>query len=433
MKRALINLWLFLVFLMPLPSLAEEKQNKILTGPITLTQALQITLLQNPDLKAFSYEIRAREAQTLQAGMISNPTLNVQVENALGSGNFNGFDQSETTVALSQLMELGDKRKIRKNSANLSKEIADWDYKVQRLGVLTRVTQSYIHVLKAQQKLSLTGERVKLAEKFLTTVSERIKAGKVAAIEKIKTEVTLANMKIEEEWAKMELKNARRTLSVLWGETKPGFDFASGDFFSVPDRPLFERKALTVNPRISKWSTTMAHRQAQLDVEVSKTIPDITLSGGYRRLEETRDNALVFGVTVPLNWFNRNQGGIAKARHRLSKIQEEKKAQTLKIEDALLQAYGEVSFSHAKVISIKTGILPAADKALKAMSEGYRFGKFGLLDVMDSQKTFFQVQSQYLDALADYHHAVADVESLTGVDPVTWNKDGDSEKGENRP
>ncbi len=431
MKRALINLLIFFVFLMPLPSLAEEKQNRILTGSITLVQALKITLRNNPDLRAFSYEIRAREAQTLQTGMIFNPILDVQVENAIGSGNFNGFDQSETTVQLKQMVELGDKRKLRKGSAKLSKEIAGWDYKIQRLGVLTRVTQSYIHVLKAQQKLSLTGERVKLAEKLLLTVSERIKAGKVAVIDKIKTEIALANMRIEEERARMKLKNVRRQLSVLWGETKPHFDFASGDFFSVPDRPFLERKA--VNPNISKWTTVLAHRQAQVDVEISKTIPDITFSGGYRRLEEMGDNALVFGVTVPLNWFNRNQGGIANARHRLSQIKEEKKAATLKFEEDLLQAYSEVTFSHARVISIKTEILPAINKALDAMNEGYRFGKFGLLDVMDSQKTFFQVQSQYIDALADYHNAIAEVESLTGVDPIDSTKFMRNGEGENRP
>ena len=424
------GVFLTLIFLLPFISMAEEKQKKVLTGSITLAQALEITLLQNPDLQAYSYEIRARDAQTLQAGLVKNPTLNVEVENAAGSGNFNAFDQSETTVQLSQLVELGEKRNLRKSSVNLSKEIAGWDYEVKRLEVLTRVSSSYIHVLKAQQKVLLTGERVELAEKFIATVSERIKAGKVAAIEKIKTEVALANIRLEEKKAKMEIENARRKLSVLWGETEPHFDSALGNLFSVPEKIFPKMKPLSVNPRLSKWSTAMAHRQAELDVELSKTIPDVTLSGGYRRLEATSDNALVFGMTVPLNWFNRNQGGIAKARHRLSKTQQERKAEELKVEEALLQARGKVSFSHAKVISIKTEILPAAEKALSAMNEGYRFGKFGLLNVMDSQKLLYQFQNQYLNALADYHNAITEVERLTGVDPVTWDK---SAKGGTRP
>jgi hypothetical protein len=43
--------------------LAEEKQKNILTGAITLVQAQQTVLLKNHDLQAFSYEVRAREAE----------------------------------------------------------------------------------------------------------------------------------------------------------------------------------------------------------------------------------------------------------------------------------------------------------------------------------------------------------------------------------
>lgn len=429
MKRVLIAVFLAISFLLPCFVLAEEKVEKTLTGTITLDQALEAALLKNPGLQAFSYEVRAREAETLQAGLTYNPKLNVQVENVAGSGNFNGADQSETTVQLSQRLELGNKRNLRKSSANLSKEIAGWDYKVQRLEVLTRVSQSFTRVLKAQQKIALTVEGVQLAKKFLNAVSERVKAGKVAAIEIIKAQVALANMRIEEEQARQELENDRRKLSALLGDAEASFDSVQGDLFSVPDKAMTKSTVLPSNPRLSKWSTALAHRQAELDVESSKAIPDLTLSGSYRRLEQSNDNTLVFGMTVPLNWFNRNQGGIAKARHRLSKAEQEKRAEVLRIQGALLKAHSKVTFSHAKVISIKTELLPGARKALDAISEGYRFGKFGLLDVLDSQKTFYQVKSQYLDALANYHIAVADVKRLTGSGPLAQNQ----EKGESRP
>jgi cobalt-zinc-cadmium efflux system outer membrane protein len=431
MKHVLVAGFLALNILLPCSVLAEEKKDITLTGSIALGQVLQITLLQNPDLQAFSYEVRAREAETLQAGLTYNPNLNVQLENVAGTGNFNGVDQSETTFQLSQRLEMGNKRDLRRSSANLSKEISGWDYKVQSLEVLTRVSQSFTHVLKAQQKIALTVEGVQLAKKFLNAVSERVKAGKVAAIEIIKAQVAFANMRMEEQQARLELETARRKLSVLWGDAEPKFDSAQGDLFLVPDKVLPEIAALSSNPRLSKWSTALAHRQAELDVENSKAVPDLTLSGSYRRLEQTGDNALVFGVTVPLNWFNRNQGGIAKARHRLSKAQEEKRAEALRIQEALLKAHSEVSFSHAKVVSIKKEVLPGAKKALEAISEGYRYGKFGLLDVLDSQKTFFQVKSQYLDALADYHNAVADVKRLTGMGQSAQNIEAG--KGDSRP
>jgi hypothetical protein len=59
--------------------LAEEKQEKILTGAITLVQAQQTVLLRNPDLQTFSYKVRVREAETLQAGLLPNPRLKICV------------------------------------------------------------------------------------------------------------------------------------------------------------------------------------------------------------------------------------------------------------------------------------------------------------------------------------------------------------------
>jgi outer membrane protein, heavy metal efflux system len=196
MKSLLITIGGFLVLgnFLPCVVLAKEKQEKILTGAITLFQAQQTVLLRNPDLQAFSYEVKAREAKTLQASLLPNPKLNVSVENVADSGDFNGLDQSETTVQLSQQLAMGDKRNLRRYSANLSKEIAEWDYEVQRLEVLTSVSKSFTHVLKVQQRIILTGEGVQLAKKFLNTVSKRVKTGKFAVIEKIKAQVTLAHM-----------------------------------------------------------------------------------------------------------------------------------------------------------------------------------------------------------------------------------------------
>jgi outer membrane protein, heavy metal efflux system len=84
----------------------------------------------------------------------------MRVEKTAGSGDFNGFNQSETTVLLSQRIKLGNKRNLRRNSANLSKEIAEWDYEVQRLEVLTRLSKSFTHVLKTQKNISLTAKGV---------------------------------------------------------------------------------------------------------------------------------------------------------------------------------------------------------------------------------------------------------------------------------
>jgi hypothetical protein len=72
--------------------------------------------------------------------------------------------------------------------------------------------------------------------------------------------------------------------------------------FRVPEKVLPRITTLPSSPRISKWSTDLAHRQVELDVETSITVPDLTHRGGYRRLKEKDNNAnalLVF-IGVPL-------------------------------------------------------------------------------------------------------------------------------------
>ena len=438
MKQLFILIRLALIVLLFIPSASFPdtdgaiQLNKEPRGPITLKKAVALALVNNPQLEAFSFEQRAREARALQSDLMPNPQLEILVEDAAGSGNFNGFNQSQTTIQLSQLVELGGKRAARLRANTLSKKLADWDYETKRMEVLTQVAKAYADVLKAQQQVSLTEDLVHLGEQFLKAVGERVKAGKIALLEKTKSEISLSSMQIELKKAKRELKVARSNLSVTWGSPQPQYESALGDLFEISMIPTLESlmERLINNPDLARWTTETDQRQAVLDSELSKRIPDVTLQGGFRHVEATDDNALVFGISIPLLLFDQNQGAIEEARHKLGKAQAEKRAMEVTIKKNLLETYNTLVFFHSQVISIKTQILPGAQKAFDGVSEGYRFGKFGYLDVLDSQKTFFQAKRQYLDSLANYHIAVADVERLIGESLASFNLTSIKPEGE---
>ncbi len=385
-------------------------ENKI-DRPLTLAQAVEQALVKNPELGAFSHARRVKEAEALQAGLLPNPKLGVDVENIGPS------DSVETTIQLSQLIELGGKRSARKKSGALSQELSEWNYESKKLDVLAQVTKSFVDVLKDQHRLSLADEISRLEERFLLVVSERIEAGKVPRIEKTKGEVIVASSRVARERVRLDLESSRRKLALNLGELEPSFGTVVGDLYSISPIPsLKQLKANAIlNPDLARWQTEQQKRQAVLDLEQARRIPDLEVKGGYRRLEATDDNALVLGLSLPLQLFNRNQGGIARARNEMLKAREERRAAELKTKNALTQAFHRLSFSHAQVTAIKKSILPGAQRAFDGVSEGYRFGKFSLLDVLDSQKTLFKSQEQYLEALADHHKAVAEVERLTAV------------------
>jgi cobalt-zinc-cadmium efflux system outer membrane protein len=390
------------------------------TGVISLREALALALVKNPDLAAFSWEVRAREAQTLQAGLLPNPGLSVLVEDVGGSGGFHGVQQAQTTITLSQLIELGGKRASRMQAASLTRDLAGWDYEVGRIEALTRVSQAFIDTLAAQQRSRLADELVGLAEEVARTVTERVKAGKVSPIEETKANIALSSARIERERARLTLEAARKRLAATWGSTTPRFERVEGDLDQVAPLPRLERlvERLARNPILARWAAEMAQRQALVQVERASAIPDITISGGYRRINETDDNALVIGVSIPLPLFNRSQGSILEARHRLAKAEAERRAAEVRVTSALADAYKALATAHAEAEGLRANVVPAAQSAFEGINEGYRLGKFGYLDVLDAQRTLFEARAGYLRAVADYHRAVAEVERLVG-EPLT--------------
>ena len=190
-------------------------------GVLRLPQAQALALMQNPDLAAFAWEVRAGEARTLQAGLPPNPEVGVEVENVAGAGDFQGVDGAEVTVGISQVIELAGKRRKRTHVAALERDLAAWDYETARLDVLTQVTQAFVDVLRVQERLAVDADLVRLAEQIYRIVIERVKAGKVSPLEATRARVALATSRIALQRAQRELTAARERLTATWGGRLP--------------------------------------------------------------------------------------------------------------------------------------------------------------------------------------------------------------------
>ncbi|NIQ02247.1 MAG: TolC family protein [Nitrospinaceae bacterium] len=388
-----------------------------LTGALTLQQVVAQVLLHNPELQAYSFEIRAREARALQERLFPNPRIMLDTQDVLGSSGFKGFQQSQTTVTLSQVIELGGKRVRRDRAAMLNRDLASWDYEVARMNVLTQTAKAYADALAAQEKLKLARELVALSQKSFNAVKARVTAGKVSPIQEIKARVAVSSTQMALRQAENNLKAAYRRLAALWGSPKVSFDSVQGRLYHIALLPEFETLTarLRDNPDIARWSVELLQREAAVDLEKANAVPNLRVGAGARWFEETRDNTFIFELSIPLQFFDRNQGAIAEARHRLAKARARQRAVEIQLNTALSDSYTRLVNAHERVTSLKTDILPAARRAFEAVNEGYRFGKFGYLEMLDSQRTWFNARAQFLDALAEYHKAVADVERLTGA------------------
>jgi outer membrane protein, heavy metal efflux system len=388
-------------------------------GVLQLPQAQALALMQNPDLAAFAWEVRAGEARTLQAGLPPNPEVDIEVENVAGSGAFQGVDGAEVTVGLSQVIELAGKRRKRTHIAALERDLAAWDYETARLDVLTQVTQAFVDVLRVQERLAVDADLVRLAEQSYRIVTERVKAGKVSPLEATRARVALASSRIALQRAQRELTAAMERLTATWGGTPATFERVAGDLETLNPIPSAAALAQRIeqNPDIARWATAMAQRQATVALEEANRIPDPTLGAGVRyfnNVDEADAHALLLAVSVPLPVFDRNQGNILEARHQLARTEAERRAAAVRVQTALAETHAALSAAFGEAVTLRDEVLPGAQQAFDAAREGYRLGKFQFLEVLDAQRTLFEARGQYIEALSAYHQAVAALERLIG-------------------
>jgi cobalt-zinc-cadmium efflux system outer membrane protein len=399
-------------------------------GVITLRKALALALMHNPELKAFSWDIRVSQARQLQAGLWPNPELAVEVEDVGGSGELSGFDAAETTIQLSQLIELGSKSNKRVKVASLEKDLSGLDYEAKRLDVFTEVTKAFIEVLTAQQRLALLKEQLELSEELVETVTKRVDAGKDSPLEKTKAALAHSSINILHRQAAGNLEFARKQLTSTWAGENPRFESAAGELESLPPLPAIDQLALLTsqNPDMARWSLEIDKGRASLELEKAKSISDITLSGGMKRFNETDDNAIVFGISIPLPISDTNQGGRMEAAYALSRVREEQRAAQSDIQMELARAYQALSNSHAEATELNNNILDEAESVFEASRTGYSVGKLDYLHVLDAQRTLFEVKTQYIDALGSFHTAKTDVERLIGspIDSINVSENEDS-------
>lgn len=383
---------------------------------LTLEHALALALLHNPDLNAQSWTISAKEALALQASLLPNPELAVEIENIAGSGNFSGLNQSETTLQLSQLVELGGKRAKRTRVSALESDLAAWDYEIIRLDVLAQVTLAFTDLISAQERRALNQELVNLAQEFVAMVLRRVEAGATSPAEASRARVALSNAQIELERSEREITAARRRLAATWGSQDPFFQEAIGSLTADVDIPEVGDllRLVSQNPEVARWAVEMEYRRALLSLEQAGGIPDPRISGGVRRVNETDDNAFVAGISLPLPIFSRNQGSTAAAGAQINQAEWSQRATQVRTIALLTQFYEALLTAFNEVKKLQNEVLPEAQNAFDTITAGYNLGKFGFLDVLDAQRTLFNSRAQYLRASTEYNRLKAEVERLIG-------------------
>lgn len=378
---------------------------------LTLRDVLALMLQNNPELASFSKEILAFEGTKLQASKFRNPDFTVEAEDVNSS---NPALQRFTTFRISQLIELGGKRRARMDVASLGQELADKSYEVKRLELIARTANTFIDVLAGQERLRVAEETLQLTRKVVDTAYKRVESGKAPPIEETRSRVALSTATIELEQARRDLASARTQLSLLWGSAIPQFGEVLGDLEATVLIPAFEvlEHHILNNPLAQRGVKNVEHRAALIELEKSRRIPDVTLGGGVRRYLISEDTTAVVNLSIPIPLFDRNQGNLQEAYQRLNKAKDEQMTVDLLLRTELTRAYQSLLAAQNEIKLLHDEVLPGARSAFEVANRGYELGRFSFLEMLDAQRALFQNRVLYVRALANYQRLINEIERL---------------------
>ncbi|MDN4053040.1 TolC family protein [Massilia sp. YIM B02763] len=377
---------------------------------LDLQAAIALALERHPLLRAAGHDVAAGEADVDQAGRLPNPELAWLREGEQAGSR-------TTTVQINQPIEFGGKRGARVKLAEGELALARTELALRRQAIRADVIDAYCAVLAARERQHIADATTALAARSTGVASGRVAAGKVSPIEAAKARLAQAEAKAEGERALAELAVARTQLAQLVGDAAAGQPLAPIDADALPEAEPLDallRRGLDAAADVRRAQGRLAVQRAQADVERAARIPDLTLSVGSQRDDQAGRHQAVVGIAVPLPLFDRNGGRLAAARERGARAEAELEAARDAARAELGTAHARYRQARAEAQLLERDVVPEARSVYELTLKGFEYGKFGFLDVLDAQRTWFQVRSRSWQALRDAWRARAELERLAG-------------------
>lgn len=376
---------------------------------ITLAEAQALALTHNPDLSQARLELQALLGAELQAGARPNPELGVLLEDTRSA-------TRTSTVQLSQALELGGKRAARQAVAARAREQAAVTLAARQAELRAAVAAAFHELQGAEAEQQLAAALVELAHSAAGAADKRLQAGKVPPLELARARVAEAQARAELAQAHSGTLQARARLAALWGQGPQAASRAEGGSSTLPALPADAQLAAwqADAPALRLAQLDIARRQALLEVERAKRVPDVTFTVGAKRDAELGRTQAVIGFSLPLPLADRNQGGLLEALRREDQAREALTAARLKLQADVAAAAERLRASREQARLLADDALPTAQTAYDTALKGYELGKFAFLDVLDAQRSLFQLRRQGLQASAEAWRAAADLDRLLG-------------------
>ncbi|HYW41743.1 MAG TPA: TolC family protein [Bryobacteraceae bacterium] len=374
-------------------------------GGMPLEELERMALANNPTLAQARANLRVAGGLARQAGLYPNPTAGYYGDEIRGGYN-NGGKQGGF---VNQTIVLGGKLGAARRVAELEVNEVRTSGEIQRLRILNDVRVSFYHVLAAQRLVGVRQTLARLAADAARTSYQLGNVGQADRPDILQAEVEQQQADVSVRIARQNLQASWRMLAAVVGKPDLAVARLEGDLEPVPDLDYEEwvATALRESPEVKLARQAVERAEAALVQARRAPIPDLQVTGilaqNYEPLLHPAPNSTglqggaQIGVELPV--FNRNQGGIAAAKAQIESARRELDRVRLQLQRDLAGMFQNYDSARATVQQYSKEMLPRAEQAYRLYQANYQAMAGAYPQVLISQRTLFQLEAEYVQAL----------------------------------
>jgi outer membrane protein len=427
---------------------AQNSQTNLawLSQPLSLADALDITLQQNAAILRAKSDLEASHGIVVQTRAVALPTI--QTSTTRGPSSFvstdSGLSQAFSNqpavhqswnagVQIVQTLYQGGRVSSALRAARLTKEQSLLQYQTAVADTLLLTKVGYYDVLVAEQQIIVNEASVNLLTREQEDQRRRYEAGTVPRFNVLRAEVAVANQRPNLIRARNAYRIAKNNLVKILGYNFPQHigedvpvqltDRLEAQPYQI-DLPVAIQQAFKNRTELGALQKSEQLQRENIIQAKAGYKPSLQGFAGYEWQSSQFDSDLsheVHGwvVGAQLNWsifdgfLTRGKVIEARARHDRSKIELEDAGRNIELE--VRTAYS--SFIEAReVLESQEKVQEEAEESLRLARARTEAGTATQLDVLDAGTALTQARTTQVQALHDYAVARARLERAVGQD-----------------
>ncbi len=388
---------------------------------LSLEEALRLAEANNPRLAVARQEAALSDADVIEARQRPNPEFEIESE-GFRPGASTGFaNGQELSLRIAQPLELGTRRGARIEAANAGRAAAR-----ARLADVVRQVRREVgraSFARAAARAETVAAQAALEEidRIIAVNRARYEQGEVSGGELRRLEVERLRFADDLLTADLAVRQATSELRAAIGTGRLDDSIVPTEGLDVPATAALPRAdaalaaALERRPDIVALRHERERAQAEMRLQRALRLPAPTIAGGYKR--DFGDQGIILGLSIPLPIFDRNQAGQRRsdAARRLAdaRLRQAETAVALEVQQAL----DLLEVSRRRADALERDYLVRAREARDSVAASYRLGEADLIDYLDAQRAFRDVQRAHSRALVELRLSLFELQAVIGTLP----------------